>query len=58
MASRMPLSAGPTMAPTWMMICIMAKAAVRCRRSTSPGTEAMRAVLEKPMNPAASELTT
>ncbi len=41
-----------------MMICIMAKAAVRWRRSTSPGTEAIRAVFEKPMKPAATELTT
>ena len=58
MPSRRPESAGPTTVPTWMMICIMAKAAESCRRSTMPGTEAMRAVLEKPIRPAARELTT
>ena len=58
MPSRIPESAGPTTVPTWMMICIMANAAARWRRSTMPGTEAMRAVLENPMKPAASELTT
>ncbi len=58
MRSRMPESAGPTTVPTWMMICINAKAAVRWRRSTRPGTDAIRAVLEKPIRPAARELTT
>ena len=58
MPSRRPESAGPTMTPSWKMICIMAAAAAKCRRSTMPGTAAMRAVLEKPMRPAARELTT
>ena len=58
MPSRTPESAGPTTTPTWKTTCVMARAAVRCRRSTMPGTEAMRAVLENPVNPAASELTT
>ncbi len=58
MPRRIPESAGPTMTPTWKTICVMAAAAARCRRSTMPGTEAMRAVLENPMSPAARELTT
>ena len=35
----------------------MAAAAEMCRRSTSPGTEAMRAVLENPLSAAATALT-
>ena len=58
MPSNRPDSAGPTMTPTCMMIWLMAAAATRWRRSTSPGMAAMRAVLLKPMKPAASALTT
>ena len=57
MPSRMPASAGPTITPTWKMICIMALAALTKLRPTRPGTEAMRAVLAAPIRPAASELT-
>ena len=56
MASRIPDSAGPTTVPTWNTIWVMAAAAGRCRRSTMPGTDAMRAVLEKPWKPAATAL--
>ena len=58
MPSRSPESAGPTMTPIWKTICVMAAAAGICRRSTMPGTAAMRAVLENPVRPAASALTT
>ena len=58
MPSRRPESAGPTMTPSWKTICVRAAAAGICRRSTMPGTAAMRAVLEKPVRPAASALTT
>ena len=57
MLRRMPERAGPTTLPTWKVICIMAAAAGMWRRSTRPGTEAMRAVLEKPLTAAATELT-
>ena len=53
-----PESAGPTITPTWKTICVMAAAAGICRRSTMPGTAAIRAVLEKPVKPAASALMT
>ena len=46
------------MTPTWKTICVMAAAAGIWRRSTMPGTAAMRAVLEKPVRPAASALMT
>ncbi len=58
MPSRRPESAGPTITPSWKTICVMAAAAGMCRRSTMPGTAAMRAVLEKPVKPAATALTT
>ncbi len=58
MPSRIPDSAGPTMTPVWTTIWFIAMAAGMRRRSTRRGTEAMRAVFEKPMRPAASELTT
>ena len=45
------------MTPTWKTICVAAAAGI-CRRSTMPGTTAIRAVLENPMKPAARELTT
>ena len=56
MPSRTPESAGPTMTPTCITIWLRAAAAIRWRRSTSPGTAAVRAVLLKPMKPAASAL--
>ena len=56
MPRRNPDRAGPTTVPTWKVTCMMAAAAEICRRSTSPGTDAMRAVLEKPLRAAATEL--
>ena len=58
MPSRRPDSAGPMTVPTCMMICEKAEAAGMWRGSTSAGTEAVRAVEENPVKPAATELTT